>query len=79
MICLFWIYKLVNSHCTFPSTQLLIAFYDCISQHLGLENSYVSVLNTVETSYITNMKLTGIKAAFTISKAVYHCDINLQY
>lgn len=54
----------------------MIAFYDCISRNLGLEDTYVSVPNTVKTSRITNMKLTGIKAAFTISKAVYHCDIN---
>lgn len=58
---------------------MMIAFYDCISQDLGLEDTYVSVLNAVETSHITNMKLTGIKAAFTVSKAAYHCDINLQY
>jgi len=57
----------------------MTAFYDCISQNSGLEDTYVSVLNTIETSYITNMKLTGIKAAFTVSKAVYHCDINLQF
>lgn len=57
----------------------MIAFYGCISQNLDLEDTYVSVLNPVETSYITNMKLTGIKVAFTISKAGYHCDINLQY
>lgn len=57
----------------------MIPFDDCISQNVGLEDTYVSVLSTAETSHITNTKLTGIKAAFTVSKAVYHCDINLQY
>lgn len=41
------------------------------------EDTYVLLLNTVETSHIANMKLSGIKAAFTLSKAVYHHDMNL--
>lgn len=35
----------------------MIAFCDCTSQNLGLEDTCVSVRNTVETSHITNMKL----------------------